>query len=146
MKKYLLAILVLSMVAVLAYVALPKEADTTVMRTISIGGTVIYVDVADTEVLREQGLSGRLNLPEGRGMLFVFENDDTWGIWMKDMLFSIDIVWADASGTVITVAAHVAPDTYPKSFYPSAPARYVLELPAGFAAAHDIRTGSILKF
>ena len=75
------------MVAVLAYVALPKEADTTVMRTISIGGTVIYVDVADTEVLREQGLSGRLNLPEGRGMLFVFENDDTWGIWMKDMLF-----------------------------------------------------------
>ena len=146
MKKYLLAILVLSMVAVLAYVALPKEADTTVMRTISIGGTVIYVDVADTEVLREQGLCGRLILPEGRGMLFVFENDDTWGIWMKDMLFSIDIVWVDASGTVITVAAHVAPDTYPKSFYPSAPARYVLELPAGFAAAHDIRTGSILKF
>src|SRR3989338_10801011 len=142
MKKYLLAILVLSMVAVLAYVALPKEADTTVMRTISIGGTVIYVDVADTEVLREQGLSGRSDLPSGKGMLFVFESDGLWGIWMKDMQFPIDIVWAGADGKVITVADNVAPETYPKVFSPSAPARYVLELPAGFAAAHGIVEGS----
>ena len=145
MKKYLLVVPVLIMVAVLAYVALPKEADTTVMRTISIGGTVIYVDVADTDVLRERGLSGRSDLPGGKGMLFVFDTDDTWGIWMKDMLFPIDIIWVDASGTVVTVAENVAPDTYPKSFYPSAPARYVLELPAGFAAARGIAEGAIIK-
>ena len=109
---------------------------------IQVGDTPLAVEVADTESLREQGLSGRDSLPEGQGMLFVFEQDGLWGIWMKDMRFPIDIVWADASGTVITIAPGIAPDTYPNSFYPTAPARYVLELPAGFAAAHDIAIGS----
>ena len=106
------------------------------------GGVSVAVAVADTESLREQGLSGRASLPEGQGMLFVFDTDEEWGIWMKDMLFAIDIVWADAQGTVVTVANDVAPNTYPKVFYPSAPARYVVELPAGFAAAHSIAEGS----
>ena len=141
-KKYLFAVLVLVIVAVLAYAVLPKEVDTTVMRTITIGGVSVAVDVADTEVLREQGLSGRSDLPSGKGMLFVFESDGLWGIWMKDMQFPIDIVWAGADGKVITVADNVAPETYPKVFSPSAPARYVLELPAGFAAAHGIVEGS----
>jgi len=151
MKKYLFAVLVLVAVAVLAYATLPKEVDTTVMRIISIGDTVISVEVADTANLREQGLSGRENIcgtrlrqgcGEARGMLFVFDTDGLWNIWMKDMRFPIDIVWADVSGMVITIASNVAPDTYPKSFYPSAPARYVIELPAGFAAAHGIVEGS----
>ena len=102
----------------------------------------MVVEVADTEALREQGLSGRPNLPEGQGMLFVFDTDGVWGIWMKGMQFPIDIVWADASGTVVTVAVNIAPDTYPDSFYPTIPARYVLELQAGFTATHDIVVGS----
>ena len=125
--------------------ALAPVPQQLVQRHIQIGSTTVAVEVADTEGLREQGLSGRANLPEGQGMLFVFESDDTFGIWMKDMLFPIDIVWADVSGTVITVAKNVAPDTYPKVFYPSAPARYVVELPAGFAAAHGVAEGSVLK-
>ena len=145
MKKYLLAVLVLVAIAMLAYAAWPKEVDTTVMRTISIGDTVISVEVADTEGSREQGLSGRSDLRSGKGMLFVFDTDGTWGIWMKDMQFPIDIVWVDVFGTVVTVAENVAPDTYPKVFNPSAPARYVLELPAGFTAEQGIKEGSIIK-
>ena len=145
MKKYLLAVLVLVAIAMLAYAAWPKEVDTTVMRTISIGDTVISVEVADTEDSREQGLSGRSDLRSGKGMLFVFDTDGTWGIWMKDMQFPIDIVWVDVFGTVVTVAENVAPDTYPKVFNPSAPARYVLELPAGFTAEQGIKEGSIIK-
>ena len=145
MKKYLIALLVLIAVAILAYAALPKEADTTAMRAITVGGVSVAVEVADTASLREQGLSGRSDLPIGEGMLFVFDTDGAWGIWMKDMQFPIDIVWADASGTVITVAANIAPETYPEVFNPSAPARYVLELPAGFAAAHGIVEGTVIK-
>ena len=141
MKKYLFAVLVLVAVAVLAYVVLPKEVDTTVMRTITIGVVSVAVEVADTESLRERGLSGRSDLRSGNGMLFVFDTDGLWNIWMKDMRFPIDIVWADVSGMVITIASNVAPDTYPKSFFPSAPARYVVELPAGFAAANGIVEG-----
>jgi len=144
-KKYLFALLVLVAVAVLAYAVLPKEVDTTVMRTITIGGVSLAVEVADTEILREQGLSGRSDLRSGKGMLFVFDTDGLWNIWMKDMQFPIDIVWTDVDGKVVTVALDIAPETYPKVFSPSSPARYVLELPAGFAAAHGIKEGSIIK-
>ena len=122
--------------------ALAPAPQRLVQKQITVGQVAVVVDVADTESLREQGLSGRLNLPEGQGMLFVFDTDGVWGIWMKGMQFPIDIVWADASGTVVTVAVNIAPDTYPDSFYPTIPARYVLELQAGFTATHDIVVGS----
>lgn len=110
-------------------------------KQISIGDVSLTVEVADTELARERGLSGRAALKEGTGLLFVFEKDGTWGIWMKDMNFPIDIVWIDASGTVVSVEAEVSPDTYPKAFYPSAPARYVLEVSAGYAAKAGIAEG-----
>ena len=141
MKKHLLLLLALAIVAIFAYTAWPQEVHTTDMRTLTMGGVSVAVNVADTEVLREQGLSGRASLAEGEGMLFIFDTDGIWGIWMKDMRFFIDIVWADSSGSVITVAHNIAPETYPKVFYPSRSARYVLELPAGFAAAHGIAEG-----
>jgi uncharacterized membrane protein (UPF0127 family) len=110
-------------------------------RVIHLGENDLRVEVADTEAARERGLSGRDNLAEGSGMLFVFPKDDQAGIWMKEMKFSIDVIWLDASGTVITIAPTVSPDTYPQAFYPAKPARYILEVPAGFAEAHGVAEG-----
>jgi len=126
-------------------VALAPAPQQLVQKHIQIGNALVSVEVADTAALREQGLSGHAPLGEESGMLFVFETEGVWGIWMKKMLFPIDIVWADASGTVVTVAFAVEPDSYPHIFYPSAPARYVVELPAGFAAAHGIAEGTRIK-
>lgn len=76
-------------------------------------------------------------------MLFVFDKEDTWGIWMKDMQFAIDIIWADRTGTIITIARNVTPDTYPQAFYASEPrAIYVLEVPAGFTERQGIAEGA----
>ncbi len=108
----------------------PHSAAGLATRKINIGDTTITAEVASTEAAREQGLSGRASLAEGSGMLFIFESDDPAAIWMKDMKFPIDVVWMDAGGIVITVTPDIAPDTYPEAFYPSAPARYILELPA----------------
>jgi uncharacterized membrane protein (UPF0127 family) len=111
-------------------------------RVITINNVSVTVEVADTDVLREQGLSGHAPLEPGKGMLFVFSQDDMWGIWMKDMLFPIDIVWINQEGIVITVAHNVLPESYPlQSFYPTAPARYVLELPAGYSDTYGIAEG-----
>jgi uncharacterized protein len=104
----------------------------------------IFVEVADNPAERELGLSGHAPLLEGQGMLFVFDTDDRWGIWMKDMHFAIDIVWADAEGTVMTVIQNAEPNSYPLIFYPTAAARYVLELPAGYAERQGIAEGSKL--
>lgn len=110
-------------------------------RTITIGSSTVMVDVADTPALRQLGLSGRPSLSDGEGMLFVFEEDGRWAIWMKDMLFSIDILWLDAQGRVVSIAEDVSPETYPQSFTPSEPARYVLEIPAGSVARYGIAEG-----
>lgn len=102
------------------------------------------LDYATTDTVRERGLAGRANVPEGYGMLFVFPHDEYHGFWMKDMRVPIDIFWLDSSGRVISVVGHVATSTYPRVFYPPTPVRYVLETAAGFAAAHAVATGTLL--
>ncbi len=124
--------------------ALAPTPQQLVQTHIQIGDTAVAVERADTETLREQGLSGRASLPEGQALLFVFDTDGMWGIWMKDMKFPLDIVWADSSGKITTIYRSVSPYTYPKVFYPAALTRYVVELPAGFAAAHGVATGTTI--
>jgi uncharacterized membrane protein (UPF0127 family) len=108
---------------------------------VTVGDTKVSVEVAATEAARDQGLSGRKNLTERSGMLFVFENEEMRGFWMKDMNFSLDIIWADAKGRVVTVVENISPDSYPQSYYPIVPAKYALEVPAGFVKAHNIAVG-----
>lgn len=104
--------------------ALPTEA-------LQIGGKTLLVEVMNTDVLRMQGLSGREALPKGSGMLFVFDNPDTYGFWMKDMKFAIDIIWLNDAKEVIDIARNVQPNTFPHAFYPPVPVKYVLETNPG---------------
>jgi len=136
MKKYLFAIVFVVAAAALVYVVWPKTVHTTAtVQTVTIGSTAFKVEVVDTESLRERGFSGHAPLKVGEGMLFVFDHTGNWGIWMKDMQFPLDIVWAREDGTVTTIARNVATSTYPDVFYPHTPdARYVLEISAGAAA------------
>ncbi len=110
--------------------------------TTSGSSTIIEAELATTETEREAGLSARATLPKNGGMLFVFDQSGQYGFWMKDMRFPLDIIWAAADGTITTIAAGLSPATYPKVFYPSALSKYVLEVPAGFAAAHGVTLGS----
>lgn len=64
-------------------------------------------------------------------MLFVFDISDLYGFWMKDMRFSIDIVWIDADWKIVGVERNVTRTTYPQIFVPKIPIKYVLELPSG---------------
>ena len=102
------------------------------VRTVAIGDTVLRVEVARTEEQLTTGLSRRRSLKEGTGMLFIFDTEGAHAIWMKDMRFPLDIVWIDENGKVVHIAEDVSPDTYPQSFSSPTPARYVLEVPAGY--------------
>ena len=122
--------------------------------TVRIGGETLRVTVAATEAARNQGLSGRAGLASDEGMLFVFPRDGTYPFWMKDMRFSIDIIWISASdrpsrdgsggGRIVHIAPDVSPATYPEDFVTPTPARYVLEVPAGFTQAHGVDVGDIV--
>jgi uncharacterized membrane protein (UPF0127 family) len=108
---------------------------------VSLGGQSVSVSVADTDATRQQGLSGRAGLGDHEGKLFVFPSDGYYAFWMKDMRFSIDMVWLSARGTVVFIKANVSPDTFPQAFRPNSPARYVVELPAGFVSQYNIKNG-----
>src|SRR6266567_8740033 len=102
-------------------------------KDVRIGASCVMAELADTPASIEHGLSGRASLQEGHGMLFVFNAEYRWGIWMKGMYFPIDIMWANAQGIIVAIAHDVSPASFPRAFWPSQPARYVLEVPAGFA-------------
>lgn len=112
---------------------------------VEFGGVSLRIDYALSEAAREKGLGGRTNIPDDYGMLFVFPKDGRYGFWMKDMLVPLDIFWLDAQGHVVSIVRDAATSTYPDVFYPSTPARYVLETAAGFARARTIATGTPLQ-
>lgn len=102
-------------------------------KKITLNGQQFYVDIADEEAERIQGLSGREPLNHNEGMLFVFDEPQEICLWMKDMRFSIDILWFNEHKQLIQVKNNISPDTYPDSFCSTKPAKYVLELSAGSA-------------
>lgn len=108
---------------------------------VTINDHVIYVDLAENEAQQELGLGNRSSLGADQGMLFIFPSDAQHEFWMKDMSFSIDMIWLSADGTVIYIQPNVAPNTYPDAFGPDENSRYVLEVPANFAAEHGIVVG-----
>ena len=111
---------------------------------ISLGDVPVRVDVADTALTRTRGLSGRESLPPTEGLLFIFDESAYHGIWMKEMEFPIDIIWIDESLRVIDIRKNVSPSTYPRTFEPRKPARFVLEVNANYADSFGIKIGDVV--
>jgi uncharacterized membrane protein (UPF0127 family) len=110
-----------------------------------ISGERFKVSVADTPDERQQGLSYTTTLPPDVLKLFVFDTDDTWVFWMKEMNYPIDIIWLDQQGKVVHIAANVAPETFPEKFRTPVPARYVMETNAGLTQEKGIIIGMTLN-
>ena len=99
------------------------------------------VEIVDTPGLRARGLSLREALSPNAGMLFVFSGSDKHGFWMKDMLFSIDIIWFDNEFVVVDVKENLSPESYPQVFKPRVPARFALEINIGGISDNEIVIG-----
>ena len=81
---------------------------------------------------QRRGLMFVRELPADVGMLFVYEDEGTRSMWMKNTYVSLDMIFARADGTVINIVRDTVPQTL-DSHISTAPARYVLELNAGTA-------------
>lgn len=108
--------------------------------------TPLYLEQSDTELTRQKGLSSRECIPDQNGMLFIFDSAELHGIWMKDMKFSIDIIWLDTSKKVIHIEPNASPESYPKVFYPQNPASFVIEVKAGQVVERSIKVGQQLNW
>ncbi len=114
--------------------------------SITVGGVDLLVDIADEPDEQTQGLSDRDMMAENKGMLFVFPEPLIPGFWMKDMLFSLDMLWIDSDLKVIAITKNISPDTYPNIFRPPFPVLYVLEVNAGWSDRNNIKVGDKIEF
>lgn len=110
-----------------------------------VGDVALSVTVADDPEERRQGLSGVAKLNDFEGKLFIFDEAQKHGIWMKDMLIPIDIIWLDDNLTVIHIEENVVPESYPEIYAPNEPARFVLEMGAHFVDTLRLKTGDRLN-
>lgn len=111
-------------------------------------GKVLQAELMVQDEDRQMGLMFRPSLPLDRGLLFVFEEIDFHGIWMKNCRFPIDIVWLDEERRVVHVAEAVPPckaDPCPV-YQPMKKAAYVVEINAGQARREKATLGSRLEF
>lgn len=81
-------------------------------------------------------------------MLFVFDRQDTWGFWMHEMRFQLDIIWFNSQRQSVYIRQNLEPCTPQECpvFIPSAKALYVLEVNAGFVESHNVTLGEGFAF
>jgi uncharacterized membrane protein (UPF0127 family) len=103
----------------------------------------VVAEVVSTPEKLYLGLSHRKELPEGRGMLFLMSTEKRHAFCMRDMFFSIDIIWI-ADGKVAGIHQRLSPNDK-GSFRAPVPVRLVLEVPGGFAERHQVKTGDPVK-
>ena len=111
-------------------------------------GSSIPVEVADTPEERERGLMDRREMGAEEGMIFIFDNEQQLGFWMKNTFVDLDMIWMDSHGKVTTLHENV-PRSKPGMRDDEVATRsgwglYVLELAAGQARRRKIAVGSTL--
>lgn len=114
-----------------------READT--CRTL---GTV-DVRIADSFQEKYTGLSDTPSLENGTGMLFVYEEEDERTFVMRGMDYPLDIVFIGADGRIndVTSAPAPGPDEDGNQIQRSGSAKWILEVPRGWMAAHGVTEG-----
>lgn len=108
---------------------------------LTIGSVVVQASVADTLAKRIKGLSNTPFLPKEVVKLFAFGVPGQHSIWMKDMNYSLDILWVAEEGEIVHIEENVSPDSYPTSFASPIPAWFVVEANAGFVEQNQITLG-----
>ena len=112
-------------------------------KTISIacenGPVAVDVELAQTEEQRNKGLMYRTNLEDGKGMLFIFTEDQILSFWMKNTLIPLSIAYITYDGTIADIR-----DMHPNNTNPvhsSRSVRYALEVPQGWFGRAGIKAG-----
>ncbi|WP_153145796.1 DUF192 domain-containing protein [Dechloromonas sp. H13] len=103
----------------------------------------IEAEVAATDQNRQVGLMNRKAMPPQRGMLFVFPQENTHCMWMRNTLIPLSVAFIDADGVIINIE-NMQPQTE-DNHCAKVPARYALEMNLDWFAQRGIKPGMKLK-
>lgn len=111
--------------------------------------TRLTLELAISQEEKSRGLMFRPSLPADRGMLFLYYDEPgEVGIWMKNTYVSLDIIFLDETGSIISISENAPPckaDPCP-TYGPGRPAHAVLEVAAGTAERHGLTEDVTLRF
>jgi uncharacterized membrane protein (UPF0127 family) len=100
------------------------------------------VEVARTDSERAQGLMFRKKLEDGKGMLFVFENEERLSFWMKNTYIPLSVAFISAGGRITEIRDMEPLDL--SSVHSTFAVRYALEVPKGWFSRAGIAAGDRL--
>ena len=105
----------------------------------------VDIEIADNDAARSQGLMYRDTMAENQAMLFIFPDEEERSFWMKNTILPLDIIYVNAKNQVVTVQKNTVP--YSEDSVPSnGPAKYVVEVNAGFSDRHSIKAGDHIEW
>ena len=91
---------------------------------------------------RNYGFMNREKIPDGTGMLFVFDRDQILSFWMKNTPHPLSIAYIDKKGMIRDIF-----DMTPFSLSPiesTVSVRYALEVPQGWFKENNVNVGDSL--
>ena len=102
--------------------------------------SAVEVAVADDDHTRNEGLMDVHHLPENSGMLFIFDGNEPRSFWMANTPIPLDIIFANSEFEIVRIHRNTAPYSH-QSFRSEEPAKYVVEVNAGYTLRYDINEG-----
>ena len=106
---------------------------------------VVLLEVAVTDEEKQRGLMNRPNLPENRGMVFVFQPAKKITFWMKDTLISLDMIFINR-GKIVKIVKNAVPNQTNILYLSDFDVTEVIEVNGGFSDKHMISVGSRVLF
>lgn len=99
----------------------------------------IKVKIANTKDLREYGLMSRQAIAIHSGMLFIYDENPSKNYWIKNIQFSLDLIFLDENQEIIKFIEKV-PETTNRceSFFVKEPYKYVLQINGGFLEQNEV--------
>jgi uncharacterized membrane protein (UPF0127 family) len=102
----------------------------------------LRAELARTEAERSRGLMYRESLPDGEGMLFIFDRDQILSFWMKNTLIPLSIAFISYNGEILEIRDMRPGDL--NTVRSSRSVRYALEVPQGWFSRAGIGAGDSL--
>jgi len=100
---------------------------------------IVNAEIAEKTEDRNHGFMERKNIPDGTGMLFVFEKDQILSFWMKNTPHPLSIAYIDSKGKIRNIY-DMTPYSL-SSIISTVSVRYALEVPQGWYKKNGIAEG-----
>ena len=100
---------------------------------------IVSAEIAEKAEDRNHGFMERKNIPDGTGMLFIFEKDQILSFWMKNTPHPLSIAYIDSKGKIRNIY-DMTPYSL-SSIISTVSVRYALEVPQGWYKKNGITEG-----